>query len=99
LSFGVVWKNRWWARSATRTNRLHFTQLFQPQSWPSLFYIDIPFERGDGITALQPLGDALLIFGQTKIFVIIGQTSLDFEVRPDGGFAGWGLGFPVCRGD
>src|SRR6185295_628440 len=32
-SFAVIWKNRWWARDATRTNRLHFTQLFQPQSW------------------------------------------------------------------
>lgn len=82
LSFGVVWKNRWWARSATTTNRIYFTQLFQPQSWPALFYIDIPFERGDEITALVPLGDTLIIFGTTKIFVIIGQTSLDFEVRP-----------------
>jgi len=82
LSFGVIWKNRWWARSATRTNRLHFTQLFQPQSWPALFYIDIPFERGDAIQAVLPLGDALLIFGNTKIFVIIGRSSLDFEVRP-----------------
>ena len=82
LSFGVVWKNRWWARSATTTNRLHFTQLFQPQSWPALFYVDIPFERGDAIQALVPLGDTLVVFGTTKIFVIIGQTSLDFEVRP-----------------
>ena len=82
LSFGVVWKNRWWARSATVTNRLHFTQLFQPQSWPGLFYIDMPFERGDAIVALVPLGDTLLVFGNTKIFVILGQTSLDFEVRP-----------------
>ncbi len=82
LSFGVIWKNRWWARSATRTNRLHFTQLFQPQSWPGLFYIDIPFERGDSIQALVPLGDALLIFGNTKVFVVIGRSSLDFEVRP-----------------
>jgi hypothetical protein len=82
LSFGVVWKNRWWARSATVTNRLHFTQLFLPQAWPALFYIDIPFERGDAIQALVPLGDTLLVFGTTKIFVILGQTSLDFEVRP-----------------
>ena len=82
LSFGVVWKNRWWARDASRTNRIHFTQLFQPQSWPALFYVDIPFERGDAINALVPLGDTILIFGTTRIFVIIGQTSLDFEVRP-----------------
>lgn len=93
LSFGVVWKNRWWARSATRTNRIHFTQLFQPQSWPALFFIDMPFERGDAITALLPLGDALLVFGQTKIFVIIGQTSLDFEVRPTLGSEDGALGF------
>jgi hypothetical protein len=82
LSFGVVWKNRWWARSATVTNRLHFTQIFQPQSWPALFYIDIPFERGDAIQALIPLGDTLIVCGTTKKFLILGQTSLDFDVRP-----------------
>ena len=82
LSFGVVWKNRWWARSATVSNRLHFTQLFQPQSWPALFYVDIPFERGDAIQALVPLGNTMLVFGTTRIFVVVGQTSLDFEVLP-----------------
>lgn len=81
-SFATIWKNRWWARDATVTNRLHFTQLFQPQSWPALFFIDIPFSRGDGIQALQPIGDALMVFGATTIFLIIGQTSLDFDVRP-----------------
>jgi hypothetical protein len=82
LSFGVVWKNRWWARSATVKNRIHFTQLFQPQSWPTLFYLDIPFERGDEIRALVPMGDTLIVFGTTKIYLLVGQTSLDFEVRP-----------------
>lgn len=93
LSFGVVWKNRWWARHATITNRLHFTQLFQPQSWPGLFYIDIPFERGDSIQALVPLGDTLLVFGSTKIFIILGQTSLDFDVRPTIASEDGALGF------
>jgi len=83
--FGVVWKNRWWAKSNVVGNRLHFTELFQPQSWPTLFYIDIPFERGDEITALISQGDTLLVFGQSKVFLIIGQTSLDFEVRPSAG--------------
>lgn len=81
-SFAVVWKNRWWARSAAVRNRLHFTQLFESQAWPALFFLDIPFERGDEIRALQPIGDSLIVFGTTKIFVIVGQTSLDFEVRP-----------------
>jgi len=82
LSFGVVWKNRWWARDATVTNRLRFTQIFQPQSWPALFFIDLPFGRGDAITALVPLGNTLLVFGNTTIFLVLGQTSLDFEVLP-----------------
>lgn len=81
-SFATVWKNRWWARDATVTNRLHFSQLFQPQSWPAQFFIDIPFARGDSIQALMPIGDALMIFGATTVFLVIGQTSLDFDVRP-----------------
>lgn len=82
LAFGVVWKNRWWARHGTIGNRLHFTQIFQPQAWPSLFYIDIPFDLGDEIRAIDAIGDTLILHGATKAFVILGQTSLDFEVRP-----------------
>jgi len=90
--FGVVWKNRWWAADATVGNRLHFSELFQNQSWPTLFYIDIPFERGDEITALVPQGDTLLVWGQSKLFLILGQTSLDFEVRPSAGVQAGALG-------
>lgn len=82
LKFGVVWKNRWWAAHAETGNRLHFTQIFQPQSWPATFFIDLPFEQGDDIQALLAFGDTLLVFGYSNIFLVIGQTSLDFEVRP-----------------
>jgi hypothetical protein len=82
LSFGVPWKNRWWARHATIGNRLHFTQIFQQQSWPATFFLDIPFATGDSITAIKPVGDTLLIFGDSGIFLVIGQTSLDFDIRP-----------------
>jgi hypothetical protein len=84
LSFAVVWKNRMWARDAVVKNRIRFTQIFQPQSWPADFTIDIPFERGDDIAAIIPQGDTLTVWGQSKPFLIIGQTSLDFEVRPSG---------------
>lgn len=90
--FAVVWKNRWWAIDATVGNRLHFTEIFQPQSWPVLFFIDIPFERGDAITALVAQGDTLLVFGQSKVYLIIGQTSLDFEVKPSAGAQAGALG-------
>ena len=85
LSFAAVWKSRWWAKDAVVGNRLRFTELFQPQSWPTLYFIDIPFERGDSIVAIQPLGDALIIHGQSGMFLVIGQTALDFEVRPSQG--------------
>lgn len=83
LDFGVVWKNRWWARDSAVKNRLRFTQIFENQAWPTLYFIDIPFERGDEIAALVPSGDTLIVFGYaSKPFLVIGQTSLDFEVRP-----------------
>lgn len=85
LRFGVSWKSRWWAPSGSVGNRLHFTELFQPQSWPTLYFIDIPFEKGDSITHILPLGDTLIVSGQSGKFLIIGQTSLDFEVRPSQG--------------
>lgn len=82
LSFGVVWKNRWWARSAESPTRLYFSEIFQPQGWPALYFIDLPFTNGEEINAIQPQGDTLLLMGQSQIFLVIGQTSLDFEVRP-----------------
>lgn len=82
LSFGVVWKNRWWARHATLTTRLYFSEIFQPQGWPALYYIDLPFTNGEEINAIQAQGDTLLVMGASEIFLVIGQTSLDFEVRP-----------------
>lgn len=85
LTFATPWKNRWWGADPTVGNRLRFTELFKPQGWPALYFIDIPFERGDQITALIPQGDTLLVFGQSRIYLIIGQTALDFEVRPSAG--------------
>ena len=85
LKFAAVWKNRWWAPDGTVGNRIRFTEIFQPQTWPTTYYIDMPFQKGDSITAVQPLGDTLLCYGQSGIFLVIGQTSLDFEVRPSAG--------------
>lgn len=92
LRFARVWKNRWWAPDGTAGNRLRFTELFQPQSWPAEYYIDIPFEKGDDITACEPLGDTFLVFGESGVFLIVGQTSLDFEVRPSQGADSGALG-------
>lgn len=82
MTFGVVWKNRWWGRDATVKNRIRFSQVFANNQWPDNFYVDIPFERGEDVLGLQPLGDVLVVFGYTRFYLILGQTSLDFEVRP-----------------
>ena len=92
LSFGVVWKNRAWARDATVKNRLRFTEIFQTQSWASLFFVDLPMEKGDEIAAVIPQGDTLQVFGQNGLFLVIGQTSLDFEVRPSLGVEAGAVG-------
>jgi hypothetical protein len=93
LSFGVPWKNRWWARDAVIKTRLRFTEIFENQSWTSDYYVDIPFSRGDEIAAVVPIGDTLLVFGKARqIFVIFGQTSLDFDVRPSAGAEAGALG-------
>ena len=96
FKFAVPWKNRWWAAHPTVGNRIHFTELFLNQAWPTLFYIDIPFERGDDIRAIVPQGDKLLVFGYVKVYLIIGQTSLDFEVRPSAGAQAGALGQSAC---
>jgi hypothetical protein len=93
MAFGVIWKNRWWGVDATVSNRLRFSQVFANNQWPDTFYVDIPFERGEGIQAMIPLGDILVVFGYTKFYLILGQTSLDFEVRPGLGAQTGALGF------
>lgn len=93
LLFATAWKSRWWAPSGTTRNRLHFSELFLPQAWPSNYYVDIPFVKGDRIAAVQSLGDTLIVFGQSgEVFLVIGQTSLDFEVRPSIGSDGGAFG-------
>jgi hypothetical protein len=82
FSFAVPWKNRIWARHPSVKNRIHFTQVFENQTWPSNFFIDVPLEKGDDVESMVALGDILVVFGQSGIFLIVGQTSLDFEVRP-----------------
>jgi hypothetical protein len=85
LSFGAVWKNRWWARDASARNRVRFSELYLPQAWPASYYLDIPFEHGDEIRAIHPMGDTLLIFGYAKVYMVLGTTTTDFEVRPSVG--------------
>jgi hypothetical protein len=75
-------KNRLWkAGSAANPQRLFFSQIFVPESWNPLYFLDVPFTGGDVITALFVIGDILLIFGNTEIFLLIGDTPFSFILR------------------
>lgn len=94
LSFGVVWKNRWWAKDPAGSTTLRFSEIFQNQVWPTDYTVDIPFPTGDEIRAIVPLGDSLIVFGSSHPgFIIFGQTSLDFDVRPTSGIEAGCFGF------
>lgn len=94
LEFAQVWKNRWWAKDASGPTTLRFSEIFQNQVWPTDYTIEIPFPTGDTIRAIVPLGDILVIFGSSHPgFVIFGQTSLDFDVRPTAGIEAGAFGF------
>lgn len=94
MEFGCIWKNRWWGKVAGSQTTLAFSEIFQNQVWPLDYTIDIPFPTGDDIRAIVPLGDSLVIFGSSHPgFIIYGQTSLDFDVRPTSGIEAGCFGF------
>lgn len=63
----------------TYKNRIRFSHPLFPESWRSDDYIDIP-AGGDGITALVPWGDALLIFKRKAIFALYGYDTDTFQL-------------------
>ena len=97
MTFGVFWRNRLWGVDTAQGNKIRFTEVFMPQAWPAPYNLDIPFERGDDVRGLQPMGDALIVFGSTGIYIIIGQSSQDFEVRPAAGAVAGSFGFRSVR--
>lgn len=93
LQFAVFWKNRWWAKDPTGPARLRFSELFQDQVWPADYFIDLPFSTGDTLSAIIPLGNVLVTMGTAvPAFLLIGQTSLDFQVIPSAAIAAGALG-------
>lgn len=93
LSFAVFWKNRWWAKDPSGPARLRFSELFQEQVWPTDYFIDLPFATGDTLSAIIPLGNVLVTLGTAVPgFLLIGQTSLDFQVIPSAAIAAGALG-------
>lgn len=94
FAFGVVWKNRWWAVDNDLPTSVRFSELFLPQAWPETYSFDVPFTKGDRITALIPMGDVMLVLGSgAQGFLVFAQTALDFDIRPTVGILAGCFGF------
>jgi hypothetical protein len=61
--------------------RLFFSEYFEPEAWPSTYFVDLPLAQGDEITGLRTLGDVLVIYGRNQPLIVLGETPFDFVVR------------------
>lgn len=80
--FIEAFKNRLWlAGDPNNPRRLYFSELFEPEAWPTSFFVDIPMTPGDEITCLRILGDVLVVYGHNTPFMVIGETPFDFTIK------------------
>jgi len=75
--------DRMWAAnvidSAVRLpSRVHFSNALVPTNWPASQYIDFDPNDGSEITALQPFGQALLVFKQHAVHLLTGKSEESF---------------------
>jgi hypothetical protein len=81
-TFIESFKSRLWlAGDANNPRRLYYSEVFEPEAWPALYFIDIPMVQGDEITAIKVLGDFLVIYGHTGIYMVFGDNVFEFVVR------------------
>ena len=62
-------------------NRVRFSHPAFAESWRELDYIDV-LGGGNGITALVPFGDQLLIFKKRSVFLLSGYDEETFQLVP-----------------
>jgi len=79
---GTVYKNFVFLAADKRNpQRLYFSKLGNPFSFPDYHYIEVGQDDGDRITALVPLSDMLLIFKENHLYLLTGYSTNTFEVR------------------
>jgi hypothetical protein len=62
-------------------NRVRWSHPSVAESWREQDYIDV-IGGGNGITALVPLGDQLIIFKKKSVFVLLGYDEETFQLVP-----------------
>lgn len=76
-----MWVADTYEDSTTYPNRLRFSHPTFAESWRELDYIDV-LGGGNGITALVPFGDQLLIFKKRAVFMLSGYDEETFQLVP-----------------
>jgi hypothetical protein len=76
-----LWVADTYEGSSTYPNRIRWSHPSVAESWREQDYIDV-VGGGNGITALVPLGDQLVIFKKKSVFVLLGYDEETFQLVP-----------------
>lgn len=80
---GSVWVADTWESGVRQRNRVRWSHPNFPEDWRADDFIDIdPGKDHDGITALVPLDDRLLVFKRSSVHVIYGSPPESLSTRP-----------------
>jgi len=77
------WKNRLWvvSDSPSDVDNLHYCEADQPWAWPASSVIPITpvGSTAEGVTALMPRRDDLMVFRRNSVHKIVGDTDASFQ--------------------
>lgn len=82
------WNNYAWVAHTTESgteypNRIRWSKLDDPESWPEFNYIDVNVgERGDELSGLVPFADRMLIFKTNSVHGLYGSSGESFQLVP-----------------
>ena len=69
------------AGNSVNPSRLYFSNLGDPETWPALNFIDVGRGDGDNITGLAVLIDRLVITKNNSVWLLEGDSPLNFVLR------------------
>lgn len=79
-TFCKVWKNMMIVAGVpAQPQRLYFSTIANPESWPANNFIDIKStdDEDDSITALETIGENLLVFKQNSVWVVFDPVTFE----------------------
>lgn len=76
----VAHKNHVFMVDPATPNRLRFSDLDNPDSYPALNFIDVNSDDGDKITAYLPYKNRLLIFKERSVWQLLGDSASNFAL-------------------